>query len=609
MKTLALVTLLSSLFMPLLAQSLSDYQNTVTGQSPSAYYKLDGTLNDALGGPALTANGTGGGFMPDAYRNATDCYSFLNSDDALIQATDILAGGGSVTNAAAAGNGTISFLFRALDSASNTGQRFLFSQGNTTTNGNALGLFFENVTSTNDPGALKLRVGDGTTSILLSNAIVANSWYYFAASYDETRDSGEVIWYLGPAGGTLSSGTINIANEAVVGDNGTLYIGNQSSLGSSFRSPGRGRIDEFAVWTSELSATQISNQFSKLPAALPTGVSYQALLAAEKPKYYFKLDGSLVDAVGGLLTLSTNGTNGAFTSDVLGHANQAYSFTDNSDALFITNDLINGGGPGMNTSASGVGTISFLFRMLSDTNNTDSRALFAAPLSSANQNQLGLFLESATPTNSSGGDLGNAHALKLRVGNTTKGNLGATDPVPVASPEDLVPNAWYYFAMTYDETRNTPEIYIYFGKVGGSLTNTSFNPANSSVVGDNGTLYLGNRETLTGGFRNPGSGAIDEFAIWHDELSPAEILAQFNAIIASAPAPVLSIAQSGANVLLSWPSNTAPSYVLEATNVLDATTISGATWPSAGTPTVVGTNYVVTNAVTSDKRFFRLHKL
>src|SRR5205814_8395584 len=141
----------------------------------------------------------------------------------------------------------------------------------------------------------------------------------------------------------------------------------------------------------ELSATQISNQFAALPAALPTGVSYQALIAAEKPKYYFKLEGSLVEAVSGVLTLSTNGANGAFTSDVLGHANQAYSFTDTNDALFITNDLINGGGPGMNTSASAVGTISFLFRMLSDTNNQDTRALFAAPLSSANQNQLGLF--------------------------------------------------------------------------------------------------------------------------------------------------------------------------------------------------------------------------
>src|ERR1041385_4280320 len=97
------------------AQTLSDYQTTVTNQGPTAYYKLDGTLVDAMGGPALTANGAGGSFMPDAFRNATNSYGFFNSDDALIQATDILSGGDAGTNAAAAGKGSITLLFRALD--------------------------------------------------------------------------------------------------------------------------------------------------------------------------------------------------------------------------------------------------------------------------------------------------------------------------------------------------------------------------------------------------------------------------------------------------------------------------------------------------------------
>jgi hypothetical protein len=74
-----------------------------------------------------------------------------------------------------------------------------------------------------------------------------------------------------------------------------------------------------------------------------------------------------------------------------------------------------------------------------------------------------------------------------------------------------------------------------------------------------------------------------------------------------AVSPTLNILQAGSDVILSWPSSTPSSFVLEGTNVLDATTIGAASWPSAGTPSVVGTNYVVTNTASSSSRFYRLH--
>jgi hypothetical protein len=175
----------------------------------------------------------------------------------------------------------------------------------------------------------------------------------------------------------------------------------------------------------------------------------------------------------------------------------------------------------------------------------------------------------------------------------------------------MVPNAWYYFAMTYDESRNTPEVYIYFGKVGGTLTRDSMNPANASVVGNNGPLVLGNKIEFgvitNNAFRGPGNGAIDEFTIWHDELAPSEIAAQF---AAAAPLirPTLSIVSSGTNIVISWPAETASSFVLETTNVLDSTTISAPSWPSAGSPSLVGPNYVVTNSLSAGSSFYRLHK-
>jgi hypothetical protein len=207
-----------------------------------------------------------------------------------------------------------------------------------------------------------------------------------------------------------------------------------------------------------------------------------------------------------------------------------------------------------------------------------------------------MFLESSATAN------GNPNSLKLRVGNTTKGNVGSTDPVPVAYAENLVPNAWYYFAMTYDESRNTPEVYVYFGLAGGTLTSSSFNPANDSVVGDNGTLWIGNRDTLTSGFRNPGQGAIDEFAIWHDELTPAEIQAQFDAMVPST-APTLNIAQAGGSVVLSWTTLGTAGFDLES-----SPSLSTLVWTGAGAPTVVGEMNYVTNSLTGTERYYRLNK-
>ncbi len=75
-----------------------------------------------------------------------------------------------------------------------------------------------------------------------------------------------------------------------------------------------------------------------------------------------------------------------------------------------------------------------------------------------------------------------------------------------------------------------------------------------------------NRTNLNFGLRNRGSGAIDEFATWNDELSPDEITARFAAITnAATTIPILQITLAPPNVLLSWPSSTPASYALEAT--------------------------------------------
>ncbi|HVM50191.1 MAG TPA: LamG-like jellyroll fold domain-containing protein [Candidatus Acidoferrum sp.] len=583
---LALPTLLS-------AATMSNYQHTVMSQGPSAYFKLDGDYNDAVtSGQTLTPYL--GYFGTDAARHLTNAYVFNNSSDALALANDIIPGGDPTgTNSSANAVGSISLLFRTLDSNANTGQRFVFSQGvGTTTNGNALALFFEGPTSTNLPNSLKLRVGANTTTILASNLIVADEWYYFAMTYNEARYGAQVIWYLGLAGGTLNSGTNDIGTYSVVGDNGTVVLGNTVNLASGYRDPGNGRVDEFAVWTRELSANEVAAQFAQLYNYLPANVTYQTLITAQNPAYYFKLDNSTADSITGLV-LSTNGTAGTFTTNVLGVANSAYQFSQTNDALLITNDIIPGGGTS-SSAANGSGTISFLFRALAGTNTTGQRFIFSQGAgTSGNQNQLALFLEN---TNSLNGD---PTSLKLRVGN------GPT--TTILQSTNIITNAWYYFAMTYDENRDSQsggEVRYYLGPVGGSLTNGAVDIANTAVIGDNGTVYLGNNNSLKNAYRNPGAGAIDEFAIWNDELSPTEIAAQFAAVTYTVPQPRLQAMLALPNVVLFWATNNADGFVLESTPSLPN---SNPVWSSAGSPSVVGAQYFVTNSA-AGRTFYRLRK-
>src|SRR4029078_13270944 len=133
-----------------------------------------------------------------------------------------------------------------------------------------------------------------------------------------------------------------IGNDAVVGDNGTVVLGNQVDLSSGFRNPGEGRVDEFSVWNRELSPAEVSNSLAQLPNYCPSGATYQSLIAAQLPAHYFKLDGSLADSIVSSTGVGTNGLSGTYTTNVLGTANSAYSFTDTNDAIIITNDVING---------------------------------------------------------------------------------------------------------------------------------------------------------------------------------------------------------------------------------------------------------------------------
>ena len=613
------------------AQTLADYQGTVISQTPNYYFTLDqgslvshGTNTSTpswfilLNNSAATALQTG----YDVFGNSSNAFFIATKNDALIdqsEATDLVinSGGGGVATTNSTATGSISLLFKSLGPGSYTSQKYVFDGGHDSSLHNMCALLFQNLSATlgGDTNALVLRFGDKDTAILPFTNVIPDTWYYFAFTYTEATNgyfldsTGTNLvtvkgkWYLGVLGGTLASGETTNSIDSVAGS-GVLYLGNSVSTSAGLAVPGSGYLDEFATWTRRLSDAEVEAQFAKLPQPPAPGATYEQVVSSQFPQYYFKLNDSLVESVGNTLHLSPNGSGGAFTNDLLGNPDWAYSFSDTNDALFITNDLINGGGPTQNSSQTGVGTISLQFRMLSDTNNGGQRFIFAAPgeeVNATDDNQLALFIEGPDSTNY-------PNSLKLRVGNQTTGSTSSdtNNIVPIATAADLVPNAWYYFAMTYNESRNNGEVYFYFGPAGGTLRTGLVNPANASVVGDNGPLVIGN--SIVGGviqdraFRNPGQGRIDNFAIWHYELSPSQINAQFAAMTLSGVPPTLSIIASGGNAILSWPA-TFSGYSLQSN-----TNLAASTWVNAGSAVTVGSQFVVTNAMDTVTRYYRLVK-
>ena len=180
------------------AQTISNYQYVVSSQSPTAYFKLDSSLQSAVNG-SVVLEAFAGGYATDAYRNVTNCWYFVDQNTSYLRnLTDSLINGGGTANSNAIAKGSITFLFRMLSGPNIGGQRFLFDATTTggmgTTNHNALALYLENDTSTNDANGVKLRFGDSTTTLLLSNNIVRGAWYYFALTYDEARFPNKANW-------------------------------------------------------------------------------------------------------------------------------------------------------------------------------------------------------------------------------------------------------------------------------------------------------------------------------------------------------------------------------------------------------------------------------
>jgi hypothetical protein len=596
------------------AQTLSNYQAKVLGQSPSSYFTFDGgSLASIAGSPvtlSVNPSTVAGQFNYDVFNNATNSIYFTASSDAAYDQTHHLISGGGTATTNSTAAGSITLLFRTIDPgpppSGAAGQHYIFSAGGSAGTSNTLALLIENPTSP-DPLSIKLRFGDSSTTLLQSNNIVPDAWYYFALTYNEastnsngTLNTNKARWYLGRLGGgsALVSGT-TVSNDvsAVAGDGADFFIGSQTTFSSGFRNPGDGRVDELAIWNRELTANEIQAQFTNLPnVALPPAAKYQNVITNQSPSHYFKLDGNPADSINGSVILSTNSTGTAllgYSYDYFGTQPGACYISGGAEEALKYTSLLNGGGtynPG--ASGTGKGSISCLFHPLAGTNYTGQKFIFSAGGSTGTSNGFALYFENISSS-------ANPLALKVRFGDSTD----------VALPVTNFMSEWYYFAMTYDETRTNKQVNWWLARPGTTLQTGFFSAISNSLAGAGNFFCIGNDASFASGFRavNSGrssNGQVDEFAIWNRVLTTNEVAAQFSALSVSAgPPPVLNISVSGTNAILSWLSSTDSGYALQS-----ATNLAAPIWTGAGAAVVVGANYVVTNAISGSAQFYRLTK-
>src|SRR6266498_3522501 len=203
-------------------------------------------------------------------------------------------------------------------------------------------------------------------------------------------------------------------------------------------------------------------------AGAQTLSDYQALVSGQGPSSCFKLDGSFESAVDSGVALEVFGA-GAFGFDVFRNAGASYSYVNRTDFLrnLTTPNLISGGGTS-NTTSTASGTVTLLFRTLGGGEITGQRYLFSAGSLVAGHNAFALFLENTNVLN------GDPSALKLRFGDST------TTILPAAS---IAPSAWYYFAVTYLESRAPNKAIWYVGRPGDTLLTGQTTNSAESVAG------------------------------------------------------------------------------------------------------------------------------
>ena len=601
-----LFTVATGLAVSVSAQTLPDYQSAVTGQSPSNYFKLDGALESAIDpgiilGQNLTPNG---GFGADVYGNVAKSFYYVIQGDYLRYTGGNLLNGGGVSNVVSTATGSISFLFRTLAPGVNTGQRYVFSAGGNTADHNAFSMFVENNNIANgDPNSYKLRFGNSTITVLPAADVVPSTWYYFALTYDESAAAApnKATWYIGPAGGTLVSGLTTNSADAVAGDAlGSLYIGSDTNGNAGFRSPGSGRLDEFAIWHRKLTPAEVNDQFAKLPALSVGGVLITNVIVNDS-----FADGNRTNT--GPLQADWWSSSSSNNVSVAAYPNKLRLISGSSGrglhGTFAPQTLAVGDTIRVTytfTTPVTVGTLrstafKVAFMDLNDAglaNDLQATSMIPQPL----YTNLPGYMADMDVNNGATTDI----SIREHIPNTSGFFLGTTGEW---SAKGSSPDAGYTFAPNteyngvFSVTRTESDGVDIFASIsqGATLMDSYWDSDASGMANNFGMVGFWVNSATFGSVTTQGE--TEDNGITFSNIK-VEVVTN-----APASAPVLTITPDGSNVVLSWATAGSAGYNLEFT-----TSLSTPSWGGAGSPTVIGSDNYVTNAATGTEKYYRLKK-
>lgn len=262
MNKLSIAVIVASIATFAQADPLVDYETTISapddsGTGPSLWYKN----GDSAVGNYVPNSGSAGDH--NAWRLAgvtsTDLFGNANQAFGIDTAGDASAVSGGTDSFMTGPQGTVSLLFKTPSTIDNSS---LLRQGG-----------FE-LFALGSTDALRLTTETSTYTTL--GSLSTDTWYYFSTRWDADQGAGadELTWYLGEAGGSLSSGNINITGTDV-GASGSIDIAGRVTFDKF-----PGALQEVAIWERELSDASIQAQFNATAVPEPASLSLIGLAGA-----------------------------------------------------------------------------------------------------------------------------------------------------------------------------------------------------------------------------------------------------------------------------------------------------------------------------------------
>ncbi|MGA2244784.1 MAG: LamG domain-containing protein [Verrucomicrobiota bacterium] len=529
------------------APARADYQTTVLADKPLAYYPLNEstpwTPNVATNSGSLGSAGNAVGFAGEIFKEPG---AIVGDPDTAIRfsAIDTNSDDGGVPTVIpyvaalnASGSFSVEAWLRPTEEGAGNAQCPLFNcqastedfgwdcyqRASTMGTGQQGFEFYMNDNNGN-------RVGDA-----VGGSYTIGQWCHLVAVYDSTAAT--LTLYINGVPVAQSTGVSGyVPNPSYPMSIGGYWDGTQN--------PFVGDIDEFAVYTSALSAAQVLAHYQNGTNA-SRATPYPSLIISDGAAEYLRLDqpandvaanlGTLGAAANGIYSYTTNGVAGPRPpvypgfelSNLAADFNGTNSYVElvNPDGLNFTNEITLEAWVQPNTNDIDGATADVISHGIDD----------------AEANGVSLQL-----VNVSGG----AGSATYQIGSVVSGTAtSASFTIPAA---DLSGTNWVYLAGTYDGTNWN----IYRnGVLDGSQ------PGTGSIAISNTWWAIGARGRWkhqpgypTSGLELQFAGGIDGAAIYNYSLSPAQIAAHYSAGVQGNSE--LTASRSGSNLILTWPTGT-----------------------------------------------------